>query len=70
MLWSYQLRKQGSLPKILDIILIHNIWGHILISITHYNRNLVRKLSSFPHKSRDECSNEEEDVRVLGLPYL
>ena len=56
-----------------------NIWGQILISITQYNRNLVKKLSFFPQKSCDGVpikkrgsneEEEEEDVRVLVLPYL
>ena len=48
--------------------------------LSHYNINLVRNLSSFPHKSHDEWSYEEkfsneeeekEDVMVLRLPsYL
>ena len=69
---SINCENKGARP-IYQILCQYIIFGaKIIISITHYNINFVRKLSSFLQKSRGGCSNEEEkeDVKVLGLPYL
>ena len=43
------ISKQGSSSSIPN---------HMVLS--HYNKKLVRKLSSFPYKSHNGCSNEEK----------